>query len=155
MLLSTALQGLISQTHNLFILQFYSLTEVLSFQKFFLRNTRWSDSRNCTKPRGGCFLYLETRRIRCCHSMWQCTRSSSSFFLRWNQKKAYRTLVLQWVSTEGWPGVRLQRKHEGGTGKLKVFFKPILWNSVFAQILKYILKLHLWTLNPCLISCRI
>ena len=37
-------------------------------------------------------------------------------------------------------GVGLQWKQDGGTGKLNVFFKPILWNSVFVQILKYIFK---------------
>ena len=44
---------------------------------------------------------------------------------------------------------------EGETGKLNVFFKPTLWNSVFVQILKYIFKLHSLTLNPLLLACRI
>lgn len=157
MLLSIALQGFISQSRLLSILQFYSLKDVVSFQMVFLRNTRWRDSRNCTKPRGRCFLYLPTRRIWCYDCMWQSTMSCSMvpFFLCWNHKRAYRTLVLPWVPTEGWPGVGLQWKQEGGTGKLKVFFKLILWNSVFVQILNYVFKLHLLTLNPHLLACRI
>ena len=63
--------------------------------------------------RGGlsrCFLYLPTKIIRCYDCMWQSTMSSSMvpFFLRWNHKRAYRTLVLRWVPTEGLPGVGLQ-----------------------------------------------
>jgi len=157
MLLSITLQGFIFQSWLLLILQFYSLKEVMSFQTFFLRNTRWRNFRNCTKPRGIFFLYLSTRRIWCYDCMWQSTMSSSMvpFFLCWNHKRAYRTLVLWWVATEGRPGVGLQWKQEGGTWKLNVFFKPILWNSVFVQILNYIFKLHLPTLNHLLLACRI
>ena len=75
---------------------------------------------------------------------------NGSIFLRWNHKRTYRTLVF-----DGWPGVGLQWKQEGETGKLNVFFKPILSNSVFVQILKYIFKLHLLTLNPLLLACRV
>ena len=46
---------------------------------------------------------------------------NGSIFLRWNHNRAYRTLVF-----DGWPGVGLQWKQEGETGKLNVFFKPTL-----------------------------
>ena len=75
------------------------------------------------------------------------------FFLRWNHERAYRTLVLRWVLSEGWPGEGLQWKQQGGTGKLNVFFKPILWKCVCSNFEIHNILYHLKSI-VCLASIR-
>ena len=88
-------------------------------------------------------------------NMWQSTMYSSMvpFFLRWNHERAYRTLVLRWVPSEGWPGVGLQWKQQVGTGKLNVFFKPILWKCVCSNFEIHNILYHL-KIIVCLASIR-
>ena len=88
-------------------------------------------------------------------NMWQSTMYSSMvpFFLRWNHERAYRTLVLRWVPSEGWPGVGLQWKQQGGTGKLNVFFKPILRKCVCSNFEIHTILYHLKSI-VCLASIR-